>query len=640
MPQLPRVVRSILGTTAILSATALASAHDDQAQHDPVGVVVSPTYVEQGNLEVVTRYADGSQAVLPTYSEWKYICGSNPAAGSVEQLKSVAEFVRQDIASPDAFIFDSGLRGAGIDMVFVIGGSVPSAALPAIAAVEAYLEGLFSDPIVHTMSISYANLGGGGVIGSTSSTFTTDTYTNSRDGLINGQDGDDTIQDFLPTGSTLPVRFSTAGTTNVSSISWNTGAYRATVGSIGGNIGSITFNTQFTFDYDPTNGVSGTSFYDILAHEVGHALGFTSAVDPNNGTVRQLDIFRFQRTDGTADLNPDDTAEFQVRARTLIKDTGGTSADDMNFDIISAEYRLSDGNPWQASHFSEQATSVGLMDPAYNGGTNFPNLFKTSDLAVFDAMGYDYPPNACPAPTFTSDPSSQTACSGSTLVLSVTTDGAVPANFQWKRGATTLADDGVRIFGATSATLTITGSLITDSGTYTCDAINPVCGATSTSGTAAVNVELTPSITANPGNQTVNVGTLVQFTVGATGGTLYRWRHNGVNLVDDGRILNSGAATMFITSVQSGDAGQYDCVVTNGLVSGQCNVTSAAATLTVNNPSACPGDLNNDRTVGESDLGILLGAWQAGPGGDLNGDNQTDEADLGILLGAWGTTCP
>ncbi|MFO0838703.1 MAG: alpha-amylase family glycosyl hydrolase [Phycisphaerae bacterium] len=55
---------------------------------------------------------------------------------------------------------------------------------------------------------------------------------------------------------------------------------------------------------------------------------------------------------------------------------------------------------------------------------------------------------------------------------------------------------------------------------------------------------------------------------------------------------------------------------------------------------SCPGDLNNDRTVNEADLGILLGAWQTSAGGDLNGDGQTNESDLGILLGAWQTTCP
>ncbi|MFO0838707.1 MAG: beta-propeller fold lactonase family protein [Phycisphaerae bacterium] len=51
-------------------------------------------------------------------------------------------------------------------------------------------------------------------------------------------------------------------------------------------------------------------------------------------------------------------------------------------------------------------------------------------------------------------------------------------------------------------------------------------------------------------------------------------------------------------------------------------------------PPACP-DLNGDHRTDESDLGLLLQSWQAGPGGDLNGDGQTNESDLGLLLQGW-----
>ncbi|MBL9149287.1 MAG: S8 family serine peptidase [Phycisphaerae bacterium] len=53
-------------------------------------------------------------------------------------------------------------------------------------------------------------------------------------------------------------------------------------------------------------------------------------------------------------------------------------------------------------------------------------------------------------------------------------------------------------------------------------------------------------------------------------------------------------------------------------------------------PPASPGaDLDNDGTVGPTDLGLLLGAW-GGPGADLNGSGTTGPDDLAILLGAWG----
>ncbi len=51
-------------------------------------------------------------------------------------------------------------------------------------------------------------------------------------------------------------------------------------------------------------------------------------------------------------------------------------------------------------------------------------------------------------------------------------------------------------------------------------------------------------------------------------------------------------------------------------------------------PTNCP-DLTGDGRTNESDLGLLLQNWQAGPGGDLNQDGATDESDLGILLQNW-----
>lgn len=56
--------------------------------------------------------------------------------------------------------------------------------------------------------------------------------------------------------------------------------------------------------------------------------------------------------------------------------------------------------------------------------------------------------------------------------------------------------------------------------------------------------------------------------------------------------------------------------------------------------SPCAGDLDEDGTVGPSDLATLLGAWgtspRAGAAPDLDGDGLVGAGDLAILLGAWG----
>ena len=57
-------------------------------------------------------------------------------------------------------------------------------------------------------------------------------------------------------------------------------------------------------------------------------------------------------------------------------------------------------------------------------------------------------------------------------------------------------------------------------------------------------------------------------------------------------------------------------------------------------PQPCLGDLNCDRVVGHSDLGILLSAWHWSDAGDLNCDGETGHADLGFLLAHWGEDCP
>ncbi len=49
----------------------------------------------------------------------------------------------------------------------------------------------------------------------------------------------------------------------------------------------------------------------------------------------------------------------------------------------------------------------------------------------------------------------------------------------------------------------------------------------------------------------------------------------------------------------------------------------------------CIGDLDGDGDTDQSDLGILLAAYEFDDGGDLDGDSDTDQSDLGLLLADW-----
>ncbi|MFN0137185.1 MAG: NF038122 family metalloprotease [Phycisphaerae bacterium] len=574
---------------AILGS-GLALAQDPRGMDETAGPALTPvqalqrlaqpvTYVVPLDPDISTLYADGSQIPITQEQRWTFMCGTIPAARNLQALQLVADEtnVLWDGGAPSVIIDAPIARGGAINFVFNVDASVPAAAVTALVETEAYLESLFGDPITITINLSYANMGSG-VIGATGSQYVTGvSYANSRSGLVGGMDSNDTIHNFLPAGTTMPVRFdgASATITNEGAINWTRANYRATVGTVAGSAASMTLNTDFTFDYNPDNGITGESFIDIMCHETGHAMGFVSAVDTGSTSdTDALDIFRFARTDAGMDYNPDTTAEFQTAPR--LNDFNAPD-DDHQFDIISVEYRLSDGNPWQASHFREQGISIGLMDPAYGGGTNNPNFFRVSDLNVFDAIGYDYPP--CAQPAITQQPIvSQTLCAEATANFSVATD-AVGPTYQWRKGPTNLTNGG-RISGATSATLTITGLLSTDAATdYNCVITANSCSAISDESELIINNIAT--FTAQPSSGPIDAGSdlFIGCSVSNPNDYSYRWYRNGVAMNDDGRIFGSTSPTLQISPVVPNDAADYFCRVTAEI--GGCPNDSNTATITV-----------------------------------------------------------
>jgi len=81
-----------------------------------------------------------------------------------------------------------------------------------------------------------------------------------------------------------------------------------------------------------------------------------------------------------------------------------------------------------------------------------------------------------------------------------------------------------------------------------------------------------PSITSQPQNQSVPVGSPATFTVGATGSSLsYQWLFDGNN------IAGATTSAYTVASVQNTNIGYYSVIVTNSLG----NATSASANLTI-----------------------------------------------------------
>jgi hypothetical protein len=173
-------------------------------------------------------------------------------------------------------------------------------------------------------------------------------------------------------------------------------------------------------------------------------------------------------------------------------------------------------------------------------------------------------------PTITTQPATQTVTVGQSATFSVTATGTSPLTYQWQKG-------GANIFGASSATYTMSSTVLADSGSkFDVIVSNSAGSVTSISATLTVNTAPTaPAITSQPANQTVTVGQTATFAVIATGTAplSYQWQKNGAN------IGGATAASYTTPATVSGDtASNFEVVVSNSVGS----VTSSKATLIVN----------------------------------------------------------
>ncbi len=633
------LVATLGATVAFAQSNRPASPAQPPVQ--PAAQSAWPTYVVPGAPEISTLYYDGSQIVVETEGWWSLAIGSDPTGVTVEDLKAWAERHEALMNDGPVTIVDNPNRGrTSINIVFHADGSVPAPAVAALSIVEAYLETLFSDPITVDVGISFQNLGDPNIWGSTQVNYNNNqTYTNTRNGLVTGMDSNDVIQNWLPTGSSCPVRYNGGSDTitQQSYINWPKAAYKASMGSTSGYGGSSTYNTLVAWDYDPTDGITAGagSFVDVAIHETGHVFGFVSNVDQGTATMHVMDLYRFQRTDGCCDYNPDTYEEFQVRPRLV---SFNSPDDDHNSDIITNEYRMSDGDPAQASHFRDQVPRIGLMGPYISAGvTYYPNYYTMADINMFDVIGYDYPP--CIVPQFTQQPQSVTGCVGGTVQMSVAVNIPNPG-YQWRIGSSPLPENGHYV-GTTTTTLQIVGLTLADvSDQYNCFVTNLDDGCVATSNNATVGVMSPVTITDQPDSQTVTEGSNVVFQVTASGDTpiSYQWRRNGVNLSNGGNIYGATAATLVIISVQAYQAGTFDVRVSNA-----CGpVFSNPAQLCVNTEyGAGRGDLDCSGSVNFGDINPFILALSNGEtayynaypdchyyNGDINCDGAINFGDI------------
>ena len=172
--------------------------------------------------------------------------------------------------------------------------------------------------------------------------------------------------------------------------------------------GSVQFSSDFSFDFDPTNGITAgqMDFLGVAIHEIGHALGFTSGVDyfdyysaphgpgypidfdlNDTSIFTALDMFRYSNDPhgvGPGGPQLDET----VGTNSYFSIDGGQTA--LWGNSFSTGAYNGDGN--QASHWAESNTcngyaQLGIMDPTFCYGQM--GVVKGLDLAAFDAIGWN-----------------------------------------------------------------------------------------------------------------------------------------------------------------------------------------------------------------------------------------------------------
>ncbi|MBN8597778.1 MAG: hypothetical protein J0L78_08905 [Planctomycetes bacterium] len=165
-----------------------------------------------------------------------------------------------------------------------------------------------------------------------------------------------------------------------------------------------------------------------------------------------------------------------------------------------------------------------------------------------------------------------------------------------------------------------------------------------------------PAILEQPLSQSINCNVeSPDFTIAVDPGTspTYQWYFNNNPINNDGKYeittYPGGSRLRFnLLYLYDTDAGDYHVVATTPC--GSVTSDTASLIITGNCPAPCPGDLNDDRTVDDTDFVLFAQAYdellcseepETECPADLNGDQIIDDADFVLFVQAYDTLiCP
>ncbi len=305
----------------------------------------------------------------------------------------------------------SGIGGSGamtpvnaLTFNFIPAAGMSAQAQAGFAAAGAMWSSLFTDNVTINLNIDFASLGAG-VLGQASTTDQLFNYNTVYNALNNDKTSADDISavNSLSSGSNVnllinhTINNGNSATPYLDNTGANTNTIRMTnanakalgLATTGTSDASISFSSNFTWDFDRSDGISGGAydFVGIAAHEIGHALGFISGVDEvdsYNGSrfdnqltyVNPLDLFRYS-ADSKSKSAIDFTADTRDKYFSL---DGGTTK------IASFSTGVTFGDGRQASHWKDNL-GLGIMDPTAASGELL--TISENDQRAFDAIGWN-----------------------------------------------------------------------------------------------------------------------------------------------------------------------------------------------------------------------------------------------------------
>jgi hypothetical protein len=326
--------------------------------------------------------------------------------------------------------------------------------------------------------------------------------------------------------------------------------------------GEMPFTYQWRKDGTNIPGANSSSYY-LGSATTAQAGNYTVVVTNRNGSV----------TSTTAALSVTNTAV----AAPVITVHPTSQVVTGSYSYLSLSVSVLDGTGVSYQWRKDGTNLPGATSYSYSVGYVTSTAAGRYSVVVSNSLGSvtSYDANVSvtsrvTGPTFTTQPQSQGAFTGTRVTFSAAASGSGTISYQWRK-------NGLDIFGATATSYAIASVQQSDAGSYSVLATDSNGSTSSSSAVLTVQTAgVAPVILASPVSQTVVAGTSVSFAGSASGTPppAYQWRKNGI------AIPGATSSTLAFSSAQSTDGGTYSFTATNGFGS----VTSGVATLTVTIP--------------------------------------------------------